>query len=483
MNAKPMKKEYCAIDLKTIPFDIGRIHFIGIGGIGMSGIAEILHNLGYKVSGSDLSESNNAKRLSKLGIEVHIGHDAANVADASIVVRSTAVKNTNPEIMAAREKKIPIVRRAEMLAELTKLKATVAISGSHGKTTTTSLVGHIFDVAELEPTIINGGVINNLDSNAKLGAGDWLVAEADESDGTFIKIPATIGIITNIDPEHMDHWKDLSALHDAFVRFITQLPFYGFGVMNTDHPVVRELFTRIEDRRIYTYSMSDQNADVCCIKVVQENNGSRFTARLAASISGTGKVEEVEFELPAMGMHNISNSLAAIIVALGIKIDIATIKKALATFGGVKRRFTITGTAKGATIVDDYAHHPVEINATLAAARQYVNGRNGKVIAVAQPHRYTRLEHLFAEFADCFSEADEVFILPVYSAGEALIEGVDSQALANAVTAKGKKATALADEADMVSKLKTLIGQNDVVVCMGAGSITYMAHSLPAQLS
>ena len=482
MNAKPQKKQYAAINLKTMPFDIGTIHFIGIGGIGMSGIAEILHNLGYKVSGSDLSDNYNVKRLRNLGIQVHIGHDAKNIDGAAIIVKSTAVLNVNPEIIAAREKKIPIVKRSEMLAELTKLKATVAISGSHGKTTTTSLIGHIFDVAGLEPTIINGGVINNLGTNAKLGAGDWLVAEADESDGTFIKIPATIGVITNIDPEHMDYWKDLNALHDAFIKFMHQLPFYGFGVMNIDHPVVRGILKKIEDRRIFTYSMSDSSADICVTSVAQENNKSKFKAVISPKLLGGEKSREVDFEIPAVGIHNVSNSLSAIAVSLGIKIDVETIQKALSTFGGVKRRFTIVGQAMGATIVDDYAHHPVEINATLNAARQYIEGKKGKVIAVAQPHRYTRLENLFNEFSECFSNADEVLILPVYSAGETPIAGVDNVALAKAVSDKGKKAIALENEAELPEKLKSIVKQGDVVVCMGAGTITYMAAKLPSQL-
>ncbi len=482
--SQPLKKKYDALNLKTIPFDIGTIHFIGIGGIGMSGMAEILHNLGYKVSGSDLSDNYNVKRLRGLGIEVHIGHDAKNIDGASIIVKSTAVLNINPEIIAAKEKKIPIVKRSEMLAELTKLKATVAISGSHGKTTTTSLIGHIFDVAGLEPTIINGGVINNLGTNAKLGEGDWLVAEADESDGTFIKIPATIGVTTNIDPEHMDYWKDLNSLHDAFVRFMTQLPFYGFGVMNIDHPVVRDLVKRIEDRRIFTYSIkNDRAADIRATKIAQENSKSIFTVVVKPALFGLADDEkEFTFEIPAVGIHNVSNSLAAIAVALGIKIDIKVIQKALSTFGGVKRRFTIVGEAKGATIVDDYAHHPVEINATLNAARQYLDGRNGRVIAVMQPHRYTRLENLFDQFSDCFSNADEVLILPVYSAGETPIDGVDQFALAKAVAAKGKKVEALQNDADLTTRLKSLINQNDVVVCMGAGSITTMAAKLPEQL-
>jgi UDP-N-acetylmuramate--alanine ligase len=482
MNAKPNIKQYSALNLKTIPFDIGKIHFIGIGGIGMSGIAEILHNLGYKVSGSDLSDNYNVKRLRNLGIEIFIGHDAKNIDGVAIIVKSTAVLNVNPEIIAAREKKIPIVKRAEMLAELTKLKATVAISGSHGKTTTTSLIGHIFDVAEMEPTIINGGVINNLDSNAKLGAGDWLVAEADESDGTFIKIPATIGVITNIDPEHMDYWKDLTTLHDAFVKFMTQLPFYGYGVMNIDHPVVRELMKKIEDRRIYTYSMSDKSADICATDVVQENSKSKFKTIIKSHLLDGKGDKEFQFEIPAVGIHNVSNSLAAIAVSLGIKIDIKTIQKALSTFAGVKRRFTIVGNAMGATIVDDYAHHPVEISATLNAARQYSGGK-GKVIAVMQPHRFTRLEHLFSEFSECFASADEVLILPVYSAGETPVKGVDNFALAKAVLAKGKKVEALENDSDLPSKLKSLIKQDDVVVCMGAGSITYMSAKLPSQLS
>ncbi|HCR86340.1 MAG TPA: UDP-N-acetylmuramate--L-alanine ligase [Alphaproteobacteria bacterium] len=468
--------------MRSIPFDIGAIHLVGIGGIGMSGIAEILHNLGYLVTGSDVSENYNVTRLKKLGIKIFIGHNAENVKDASVLVKSTAVSFANPEVLAAREKKIPVVRRSEMLAELTKLKSTVAISGSHGKTTTTSMIAHIFEKAGLEPTILNGGIINTIGSNAKLGKGDWLVAEADESDGTFVKIPATIGVITNIDPEHLDYWKTFNRLEKAFLKFLKQLPFYGFGVLNHDHKLVREMIPQVLDRKIYTYSLSDKAADIYVTNVALKDNKSEFEVIVSPNLSRDNKEIKQTFEIPCFGMHNVSNCLAAIAVGLGVNIEIGVIAKSLQNFEGVKRRFTVTGVTNGITIIDDYAHHPEEIKATLSSAKQFIKGKNGRVIAVMQPHRYTRLENLFSEFSECFIDADEVVVTPIYSAGENQIGDLSNKTLSDSVSKRGKSCHALDEDAKLSEMLANFLRSGDIVVCMGAGSITYMAQKLPEQL-
>lgn len=463
-------------NLRTIPFDIGRIHLVGIGGIGMSGIAEIMYNMGYEISGSDQSENSNVKRLRELGIEIFNGHNAENVKGASVVVKSTAVSYANPEVVAARNEEIPVVKRSEMLAELTRLKATVAVAGSHGKTTTTSILAHLFETAELMPTVINGGIINSYGSNARLGKGDWLIAEADESDGTFIKIPATVGIITNIDPEHMDYWKDVSKIYNAFEEFIEKLPFYGFGVLNKDHEKVREIFEKVKDRKIYTYSMEDKTASCYASNVKQKDKETSFTVALSPYLTGEEKHLEINFNISALGIHNISNALSAITVGVAIGIDIDVIKKAISTFSGVKRRFTVLGQVKEATFVDDYAHHPVEILAALDSAKQYMSGKKGKIIAVMQPHRYTRLEDLFEEFSECFDQADDIIITEMYAAGEAPISGVDQHALARAI--KGKKATSLDEDKNLQELLENRISENDLVIFMGAGTITNYAYDI-----
>lgn len=470
-------------NLRTIPFDIGRIHLIGIGGIGMSGIAEILHNMGYEVSGSDQSENANVKRLRKLGIEIFKGHEAENVKNASVVVKSTAVSYANPEVIAARDEKIPVVKRSEMLAELTKLKATVAIAGSHGKTTTTSIMAHLFEVAKLMPTVINGGIINSYGSNARLGKGDWLIAEADESDGTFIKIPATVGVITNIDPEHMDYWQDVSRIYNAFEEFLDKLPFYGFGVLNKDHEKVKEIFEKVKDRRIYTYSMKDRSASVYATNVKQKGAETIFTATLSTYLTGEEKPIKQDFTIPALGLHNISNTLSVIAVGIAVGIDLAVIVKAIASFSGVKRRFTVLGKARNITFVDDYAHHPVEIEATLDSARQFMSGKKGKVIAIMQPHRYTRLEGLFEEFSECFSAADETIITEMYAAGETPIDGVNQFALADAVKKHKGKAIALKSDDDLKEVLEQKSEKGDLVIFMGAGTITNYAYDLFEKLS
>src|SRR5579862_4271864 len=403
-----------------LPSQIGPIHFVGVGGIGMSGIAEVLLNLGHQVQGSDLSDNANVKRLREQGATVFVGHDKANLGAAAVVVISSAVKRDNPEVVAARARRIPVVRRAEMLAELMRLKQCVAVAGTHGKTTTTSLVATLLDAAGLDPTVINGGIINAYGTNARLGAGDWMVVEADESDGTFLKLPADIAIVTNIDPEHLDHFKTFDAVQDAFRAFVDNVPFYGFSVMCTDHPVVQSLVGRIEDRRVVTYGENPQ-ADVRLLDFAPMGGTSLFTI-VFRDRAGNFLHEIKNLALPMPGRHNALNATAAIAVAheLGIADDV--ISNALANFGGVRRRFTRTGSWNGVTIIDDYGHHPVEIAAVLRAARESTKGR---VIAVVQPHRYTRLAALFEQFCTCFNDADSVIVAPVYPAGEAPIPGAD----------------------------------------------------------
>ncbi len=468
--------------LRFIPFDIGIIHMIGIGGIGMSGIAEILHNMGYKVQGSDISENYNVKRLQALGIKVFIGHNKENISGASVVVKSTAVQNDNPEIIASKAENLPIVARSEMLAELTRLKATIAIAGSHGKTTTTSMIAHILDFAGLSPTIINGGIINSIGSNARLGSGDWLVAEADESDGTFIKIPATVGVITNIDPEHMDYWGSVERLEEGFRAFLARLPFYGFAVVNKDHKLAYKIAKSTENRKILYYSMQTNDADIYGYNLEFQQGYSLYNIDISENISGTNKKETYQVKLPCFGKHNIENSLAAIAVGLSINIPIETIIEALLKFSGVKRRFTITGVVNDITIVDDYAHHPEEIKATLSAGKHFQYGKKGKVIAVMQPHRYTRLNDLFSDFVNSFSSADYVIITEMYSAGEAPIENINHHKLAEEVRKTGKEVISLNSDSDLASTLKNIIKQGDIVICMGAGTITYMAAKLPQAL-
>ncbi|MFK0163407.1 UDP-N-acetylmuramate--L-alanine ligase [Rhizobium sp. NPDC090279] len=461
-----------------LPKAIGLVHFIGIGGIGMSGIAEVLHNLGHRVQGSDQSESANVQRLRDKGIPVHIGHKAENLGDAEVVVVSTAIKKTNPELAAAREKLLPVVRRAEMLAELMRFRSAIAIGGTHGKTTTTSLVATLLEAGGLDPTVINGGIINAYGTNARMGAGEWMVVEADESDGTFLKLPADVAVVTNIDPEHLDHYGNFDAVRAAFRQFVENVPFYGFGVMCIDHPEVQSLVGRIEDRKVITYGENPQ-ADVRFSNVRIDGTRSLFDIEIRRR--RTGKVIHIkDLVMPMPGRHNISNATAAVAVANRLGISSEAIAKGLASFGGVKRRFTLTGEWNGIKVFDDYGHHPVEIKAVLKAAREACNGR---VIAIHQPHRYTRLSSLFEEFAACFNDADSIFLAPVYAAGEDPIEGVDSQTLVSRIKASGHRdARYLPSQEDLAAMVAEIAQPGDFVVLLGAGSITYWAASLPKEL-
>ncbi len=462
-----------------MPPNIGLVHFIGIGGIGMSGIAEVLHNLGYRVQGSDQADSANCQRLREKGIEVFVGHAAANLGDAEVVVVSTAIRKNNPELMAAREKLLPIVRRAEMLAELMRFRQAVAIGGTHGKTTTTSMVAALLDAGGLDPTVINGGIINAYGTNARMGEGNWMVVEADESDGTFLKLPADVAVITNIDPEHLDHYGTFEKVREAFMAFIENVPFYGFGVMCLDHPEVQALVSRIEDRRVITYGENPQ-ADVRFLNCRLDGSSTIFDVLFRDR--KTGKTSAInDLRLPMPGRHNVSNSTAAIAVAHELGISDEDIKRGLSGFGGVKRRFTQTGFWNGAEIIDDYGHHPVEIKAVLRAAR---DAATGKVIAVVQPHRYTRLASLFDEFSACFNDADTVILAPVYPAGEDAIEGVTSEALVAKIRSGGHRDARYINGApDLAPLIRQLAQPGDFVVCLGAGSITQWAYALPKELA
>jgi UDP-N-acetylmuramate--alanine ligase len=462
-----------------MPLNIGLVHFIGIGGIGMSGIAEVLHNLGYRVQGSDQADSANVQRLREKGIEVFVGHAADNLGDAEVVVVSTAIRKSNPELTAAREKLLPIVRRAEMLAELMRFRQAVAIGGTHGKTTTTSMVATLLDAGRLDPTVINGGIINAYGTNARMGEGDWMVVEADESDGTFLKLPADVAVVTNIDPEHLDHYGTFERVREAFRQFVENVPFYGFGVMCLDHPEVQSLVSKIEDRRVITYGENPQ-ADVRFVNLVVDGASSRFDVQIASR--KTGEVTEiVDLHLPMPGRHNVSNATAAVAVAHELGISSADIKKGLSSFGGVKRRFTHTGSWNGVDIFDDYGHHPVEIKAVLKAARDSAKGR---VIAIVQPHRFTRLASLFDEFASCFNDADTVIVAPVYTAGEDPIEGITSETLVSRIKTAAHKDARYADGPQEIAPLIAGIAKpGDFVVFLGAGNITQWAYALPKELA
>ncbi len=461
-----------------LPREIGPIHFVGIGGIGMSGIAEVLMNLGYTVQGSDASDNANVKRLHDKGAKVSIGHKAENLDGAQVLVVSSAIKRDNPELVAARAKRLPVVRRAEMLAELMRLKSCVAIAGTHGKTTTTSLVAALLDAANFDPTVINGGIINAYGTNARLGAGDWMVVEADEFDGTFLKLPADVAIVTNIDAEHLDHFKTFANVQDAFVDFIANIPFYGFAVMCTDHPIVQRIVGRIEDRRIITYGENPQ-ADVRLTDLSNAGGRQTFTV-LFRNRAGETVHAIKDLTLPMPGCHNALNATSAVAVARELKIPDDAIRKALAGFGGVKRRFTRAGEWNGVTIIDDYGHHPVEIAAVLKAARE---STNGQVIAVVQPHRYTRLQSLFEPFSTCFNDADAVIVAEVYPAGEPPIEGVDRDHLVTAVRARGhRQVIPLPAQPQLAGLVKGIAKSGDYVVCLGAGNITQWAYSLEGEL-
>jgi UDP-N-acetylmuramate--alanine ligase len=458
---------------------IGRVHFIGIGGIGMSGIAEVLHSLGYAVQGSDQADSANVQRLSAKGIKCFVGHRAENIGEADVIVVSTAIKKTNPELAAAREKLLPIVRRAEMLAELMRFKQAIAIGGTHGKTTTTTMMATLLEAGRLDPTVINGGIINAYGTNARIGSGDWMVVEADESDGTFLKLPADIAVVTNIDPEHLDHYGSFDKVRDAFRQFVENVPFYGFGVMCTDHPEVQALVSRIEDRRVITYGENAQ-ADVRFEKHRMDGPVSVFDVIIRNRKTGAA-TEIRDLRLPMAGRHNVSNATAAIAVAHELEISADDIRAGLAGFGGVKRRFTHTGSWNGVEIYDDYGHHPVEIKAVLRAARDSTKGR---VIAIAQPHRYTRLHDLFDDFSACFNDADTVMIAPVYAAGEDPIEGATSDALVSRIRAGGHRdARFISGAADIQPAIRNIAKPGDYVVFLGAGNITQWAYALPKELA
>ncbi len=465
--------------MRALPLDLGTLHFVGIGGIGMSGIAEILHNLGYSVQGSDVADGANVKRLRGLGVEIALGHAAENLGEARVVVISSAVKPGNPEVEAARHRLLPVVRRAEMLGELMRLKWSIAVGGTHGKTTTTSLIAAVLDRADYDPTVINGGIVNAWGTNARLGGGEWMVVEADESDGSFIKLPATIAVVTNIDAEHMDHYGTLDALRQAFDSFVENIPFYGFAALCIDNAEVQAMIPRVSDRKVITYGRSPQ-ADIRVTRMDADNAGSIFDVLVSDRQAGESRTIE-GLRLPMHGAHNVENALAAIAVGIEMNIDAEVMRSALADFSGVKRRFTRTGEAAGITVIDDYGHHPVEITAVLAAARQATRGR---VIAVVQPHRYSRLAHLFEDFCTCFNDADEVLVADVYAAGEEPIEGFDRQALVDGLLAHGhRRVTPLAGPGDLAGLIAELARPGDLVICLGAGSITNWANALPAELA
>ncbi len=459
--------------MKGVGTDIGTIHFVGIGGIGMSGIAEVMHNLGYSVQGSDIAEGYVVEGLRARGIKVMIGHKAENLGDAAVVVTSTAVKRDNPEVVMALENRVPVVRRAEMLAELMRLKRTVAVAGTHGKTTTTSLVAALLDAGGVDPTVINGGIINSYGSNARLGESEWMVVEADESDGSFLRLDGTIAVVTNIDPEHLDHYGSFDAIKDAFVEFIENVPFYGCAVLCIDHPEVQAVIPKVRDRRVVTYGFSAQ-ADVRGENITPFPGGNRFDVVIRQRDGSSRRIEGIELPMP--GRHNVQNALAAVGVAVEMGCADSVIQTGFAKFGGVKRRFTKVGEIDGVTIIDDYGHHPVEIRAVLAAAREGVQNR---VIAVVQPHRFTRLRDHLAEFQAAFNDADIVYAAPVYAAGEAPIEGIDSAALVAGIKARGHRSAQLIASADaLAAELANMAQPGDMVVCLGAGDITKWAGGL-----
>ncbi|HEV7345819.1 MAG TPA: UDP-N-acetylmuramate--L-alanine ligase [Devosia sp.] len=462
-----------------MPRNIGPVHFIGIGGIGMSGIAEILHNQGYTVQGSDASANPNVQRLRDMGIKVEIGQSGDNLGAAEVVVVSSAIKKDNPELVAARARALPIVRRAEMLAEIMRFKTAIAIGGTHGKTTTTTLVATLLDAGNLDPTVINGGIINAYGTNARLGAGEWMVVEADESDGTFIKLPADVAIVTNIDPEHLDHYGSFEGVKKAFHQFVENVPFYGFAVMCLDHPEVQALIGQIKDRRVITYGQNPQS-DVRLVDLETVDGVSRFSVEIRDRIRLT-QLRIDGLELPMPGVHNALNATAAIAVADQLHVPAEAIRKGLKGFTGVKRRFTRTGVVGGITVIDDYGHHPVEISAVLKAAR---SSTRRDVIAVVQPHRYSRLHDLFDDFSACFNDADTVIVAPVYAAGEQPIPGVTHEELVARIRARGHRDARVIDRPEALAPLIASRAEDgDYVVCLGAGNITQWAATLPAEIA
>lgn len=461
-----------------MPRNMGPVHFIGIGGIGMSGIAEILHNQGYTVQGSDASANPNVQRLRDMGIKVEIGQSGDNLGQAEVVVVSSAIRKDNPELVAARAKALPIVRRAEMLAEIMRFKTAIAIGGTHGKTTTTTLVATLLDAGNLDPTVINGGIINAYGTNARLGAGEWMVVEADESDGTFVKLPADVAVVTNIDPEHLDHYGDFDGVKKAFHQFVENVPFYGFAVMCLDHPIVQSLVGDIRDRRVITYGRNPQ-ADVRLVDLENHDGVQHFAVEIRDRIRQT-QLRIDGLQLPMPGVHNALNATAAIAVADQLHVPAEAIRKGLKGFTGVKRRFTKTGEAGGVTVIDDYGHHPVEIAAVLKAARQ---SARGEVIAVVQPHRFSRVHDLFDDFAACFNDADTVIVAPIYAAGEQPLPGVTHEELVNRIRARGHRDARVLDSQEALAPLlASRVNEGDYVVCLGAGNITQWAAALPGEL-
>jgi UDP-N-acetylmuramate--alanine ligase len=462
--------------------DIGTIHFVGIGGIGMSGIAEVMHNLGYSVQGSDIADSARVASLREAGIDIAIGHSPDNLGDAAVVVTSTAVKRTNPEVAAALENRIPVVRRAEMLAELMRLKRTVAVAGTHGKTTTTSMIAALLDAGGIDPTVINGGIINQYGSNARLGDSEWMVVEADESDGSFLRLDGTIAVVTNIDPEHLDHYGTFDGVKDAFVEFIENVPFYGAAMLCVDHPEVQNIIPKVRDRRVVTYGFSAQ-ADIRGENVRPTAEGNCFDVVIRERDGSERRISNID--LPMSGRHNVQNAIAAVAVAAEMGCADELICTGFNQFGGVKRRFTKVGEVSceggSAALIDDYAHHPVEIRAVLSAARENVAaaGEGGRVVAVCQPHRYTRLRDLMTDFQGAFNDADMVFVTPVYEAGEDPIEGVDANALVEGLRDRGARAAEeVSDENVLAERLAEEVRAGDLVVCLGAGDITRIAAGL-----
>ena len=460
------------------PENLGVIHFIGIGGIGMSGIAEILVQSGYLVQGSDIKASNNTKRLEKLGIEVFIGQRKSNILNAKIIVVSTAISKNNIELVEAKKIFLPIVHRAEMLGELMRLKQSIAIAGTHGKTTTTSLIAKMIEENGMDPTIINGGIISSLDSNARMGKGDWMVVEADESDGSFTKLNPTAAVITNIDLEHLDFHKNEKNLELAFFNFLSSIPFYGFICLCTDHPRVQKLISKLEDKKVITYGLS-ASADVRATNVIYNNNKMNFT--LSISNRRELEISSYEIEFSMIGIHNIQNALATIATGIELKIPIEKIKNTLKTFTGVQRRFQNVGNFKNTTIIDDYGHHPVEINAALAAARLLTP--KSKIISIFQPHRYSRIKDLFNDFCSCFNDADYVFLLDVYPAGEEPLKGFESNDLKNGLLKYGhKNVSYIESKKALIRETLKIISPHDIIICLGAGSITKIANTLEKEL-
>jgi UDP-N-acetylmuramate--alanine ligase len=467
------------------PFDLGPAHIVGIGGIGMSGIADVMITMGYQVQGSDIRESDNIQRLRERGAKIFIGHAAENVKGAGTVIISTAIKSGNPEVDAARAAGIPVVRRANMLAEITRLKYTVCIAGTHGKTTTTSMVAALLDGANIDPTVINGGIIHAYGSNYKAGESDWMVVESDESDGTFTKLHPTCAVVTNIDAEHMDHYGSMEKLREAFDTFVENLPFYGFAVLCTDHPEVQGLAARVTDRRRITYGFNRQ-ADVRAINLKTDLSGAHFDVALRRPGSAQPRLI-AGLTLPMAGEHNVQNALAAVAVALELGATDEQIRNSMGGFGGVKRRFTQVGEwtpvpgQPPVRIIDDYGHHPVEISAVLKAARA-MQGQ-GQLIAVCQPHRYTRLRDLFEDFSRCFDQADHVLVAPVYEAGESPIDGFSHETLVASIARNGHRGAATLSSMEALPEtLKALAGPGAMVVCLGAGDITKYAAELAENL-